>query len=81
MYYNTAYSIELNAVSHIPEWKKSVRIMLNEDGFFDEHGWFTFCVDNRLHILIKNYSEVFADTACFLSTIHRRRNKLISVDL
>ncbi|WP_395007184.1 M24 family metallopeptidase [Undibacterium sp.] len=32
---NTAYSIELNASSMIPEWKKSIRIMLEEDAFFD----------------------------------------------
>jgi hypothetical protein len=32
---NTAYSIELNATVEIPEWKKVVRIMLEEDGFFD----------------------------------------------
>jgi Xaa-Pro aminopeptidase len=32
---NTAYSIELNAATEIPEWKKSIRIMLEEDGFWD----------------------------------------------
>lgn len=32
---NTAYSIELNAAVEIPAWKKVVRIMLEEDGFFD----------------------------------------------
>ncbi|QJD78844.1 M24 family metallopeptidase [Spirosoma rhododendri] len=32
---NTAYSIELNAAVEIPEWKKIVRIMLEEDGFYD----------------------------------------------
>ncbi|MBO0938454.1 M24 family metallopeptidase [Fibrella sp. HMF5335] len=32
---NTAYSIELNAAVEIHEWKKLVRIMLEEDGFFD----------------------------------------------
>ncbi|TXI89991.1 MAG: M24 family metallopeptidase, partial [Burkholderiaceae bacterium] len=32
---NTAYSIELNASSLIPEWKKTIRIMLEEDAFFD----------------------------------------------
>ena len=36
---NTAYSIELNASSDIPEWKKSIRIMLEEDGYFDEKGF------------------------------------------
>jgi len=37
--YRTAYSIELNAASEIPEWKKSIRIMLEEDGYFDEAGF------------------------------------------
>jgi Xaa-Pro aminopeptidase len=32
---NTAYSIELNTASFIPEWGKEVRIMLEEDGFYD----------------------------------------------
>lgn len=32
---NTAYSIELNAASAIPEWKKNIRIMLEQDGFWD----------------------------------------------
>lgn len=39
LHYNTAYSIELNAVTEIPEWKKTIRIMLEEDGFFDEKGF------------------------------------------
>jgi len=32
---NTAYSIELNAATQVPEWKKEVRMMLEEDGFWD----------------------------------------------
>ena len=39
MNFRTAYSIELNAASDIPEWKKSIRIMLEQDGYFDEHGF------------------------------------------
>lgn len=39
MNYRTAYSIELNAATDIPEWKKSIRIMLEEDGYFDETGF------------------------------------------
>jgi hypothetical protein len=39
MNYKTAYSIELNAATDIPEWKKSIRIMLEEDGYFDETGF------------------------------------------
>ena len=37
--FKTAYSIELNAASDIPEWKKNVRIMLEEDGYFDQKGF------------------------------------------
>jgi Xaa-Pro aminopeptidase len=43
---NTAYSIELNAAVEIPEWKKTIRIMLEEDGFFDQNGKFTY-IDGR----------------------------------
>jgi len=32
---NTAYSIELNAASFVPKWGKEIRIMLEEDAFFD----------------------------------------------
>lgn len=39
MHYNTAYSIELNAATEIPEWKKSIRMMLEEDGFYTEKGF------------------------------------------
>lgn len=35
MHANTVYSIELNAATDIPEWKKEVRIMLEQDGGFD----------------------------------------------
>ncbi len=36
LYPNTAYSIELNAAVQMEEWdKKKIRIMLEEDGFFD----------------------------------------------
>jgi Xaa-Pro aminopeptidase len=37
--YKTAYAIELNAASEIPEWKKTIRIMLEEDGYYDETGF------------------------------------------
>ena len=38
LYKNTAHSIELNASVYIKEWKKEIRIMLEEDAFFDgEH--------------------------------------------
>ncbi|MEO7394279.1 MAG: M24 family metallopeptidase, partial [Chitinophagaceae bacterium] len=35
----TVYSIELNAASFIPEWKKTIRIMLEEDGYYGEKGF------------------------------------------
>lgn len=35
----TVYSIELNTATEIPAWKKSIRIMLEEDGYFDENGF------------------------------------------
>ena len=39
IYERTAYSIELNAETKVPEWKKDVRIMLEEDGYFDQQGF------------------------------------------
>lgn len=39
MHLRTAYSIELNCSVNIPEWKKDVRIQLEEDGYFDETGF------------------------------------------
>ena len=35
VYPNTAYSIELNNTVHLDSWGKDVRIMLEEDGFWD----------------------------------------------
>jgi Xaa-Pro aminopeptidase len=35
LYANTAYAIELNASSFLEEWNKEIRIMLEEDAFFD----------------------------------------------
>ncbi|MEP6724534.1 MAG: M24 family metallopeptidase [Bacteroidota bacterium] len=51
MHYNTAYSIELNAASNVPEWKKEVRIMLEEDGYFDEKG-FRYINDRQKEIYL-----------------------------
>jgi hypothetical protein len=36
----TAYSIELNASTFIPEWGKEIRIMLEEDGFYDGQSFY-----------------------------------------
>jgi Xaa-Pro aminopeptidase len=38
LHLNTAYSIELNAATFIPEWKKEIRIMLEEEAYFDQSG-------------------------------------------
>lgn len=38
LHYDTAYSIELNAATFIPEWKKEIRIMLEEEAYFDKTG-------------------------------------------
>ncbi len=39
MHYNTCYSIELNAATNIPQWHKPIRMMLEQDGYFDETGF------------------------------------------
>jgi len=36
---NTVYAIELNITVTIPEWKRDVRIMLEEAGFWGENGF------------------------------------------
>ena len=38
LHFNTAYSIELNAATFIPQWNKEIRIMLEEDAYFDQSG-------------------------------------------
>lgn len=45
LYPNTAHSIELNAEVYIPEWGRSIRIMLEENALFDgEKVWY---IDGR----------------------------------
>lgn len=39
MYFNTAFSIELNSSTEIEEWGKIIRIMLEEDGVYTEDGF------------------------------------------
>ncbi|MBA4198735.1 MAG: Xaa-Pro aminopeptidase [Chitinophaga sp.] len=39
MHYKTCYSIELNAAHFIKEWNKEIRIMLEQDGYFDADGF------------------------------------------
>lgn len=45
LYKNTAYAIELNASSFIEEWNKEIRIMLEEDAYFD--GDKVYYIDGR----------------------------------
>ncbi|MES3021437.1 MAG: M24 family metallopeptidase [Pseudomonadota bacterium] len=49
LHFKTAYSIELNSESAVPEWKKNIRIMLEEDGYFDESG-FRYISGRQKHI-------------------------------
>ncbi|MBO3697196.1 M24 family metallopeptidase [Roseivirga sp. E12] len=45
LHLNTAYSIELNAATYIKEWDKEIRIMLEEEAYFDKSGvWY---IDGR----------------------------------
>lgn len=39
LHFGTAYSIELNVTVAVPEWKKDIRIQLEEDGYFDQTGF------------------------------------------
>ncbi|TDE16858.1 M24 family metallopeptidase [Dyadobacter psychrotolerans] len=39
LFENTAYSIELNVSVKIEEWNKTIRIMLEEDGYYDKNGF------------------------------------------
>lgn len=39
LYPNTVYAIELNTTVNIPEWKRDIRIMFEEAGFFGEGGF------------------------------------------
>jgi Xaa-Pro aminopeptidase len=38
LHLNTAYSIELNAATFISQWNKEIRIMLEENAYFDQSG-------------------------------------------
>ncbi|MCD2259075.1 M24 family metallopeptidase [Psychroserpens luteolus] len=39
LYPNTVYAIELNTTVTIPEWKRDIRVMLEEAGFYGENGF------------------------------------------
>lgn len=38
LYHDTAYSIELNTKVYSPEWEREIRMMMEEDAFFDADG-------------------------------------------
>ena len=50
----TAYSIELNSGTYIPEWGKEIRIMLEEDGYFDGKT-FRFIAGRQEKLLLIKY--------------------------
>lgn len=37
--YNTVYAIELNTTVYLPQWKRDIRVMLEEAGFYGEAGF------------------------------------------
>ena len=39
MRYNTVYAIELNTTVYLPQWKRDIRVMLEEAGFYGEDGF------------------------------------------
>jgi Xaa-Pro aminopeptidase len=39
LYPNTVYAIELNTTVHIPQWKRDIRIMFEEAGFYGKNGF------------------------------------------
>lgn len=52
LHLNTAYSIELNAATFIQEWDKEIRIMLEEEAFFDSSGvWYIDGRQTALHLI------------------------------
>lgn len=52
LHLQTAYSIELNAAVFLKEWDKEIRIMLEEEAFFDESGvWYIDGRQERIHIV------------------------------
>lgn len=52
LHLNTAYSIELNNAIEIEAWDKSIRIMLEEDAFFDNSGvWYFNGRQRALHVI------------------------------
>lgn len=55
LHLNTAYSIELNAATFIEEWGKEIRIMLEEEAFFDSTGvWYIDGRQTELMLIPRN---------------------------
>lgn len=53
LFENTVYAIELNTTVHIPEWKKDIRIMLEEAGFWGISG-FNYVNERQTNLIIIN---------------------------
>ncbi len=52
LHLNTAYSIELNATVFVKEWDREIRIMLEEEAFFDQTGvWYIDGRQEKIHIV------------------------------
>ena len=52
LHLNTAYSIELNNAVFLKEWDKEIRIMLEEDAFFDKTGvWYLHGRQEKFHLI------------------------------
>jgi len=55
LHFNTAYSIELNSAVYLEEWKKEIRIMLEEDAYFDLSGvWYLNGRQEKLLVIDSN---------------------------
>ena len=52
---NTAYAIELNAATYIKEWDKEIRIMLEEDAFFD--GEVVRYINGSFHLIPRQHQK------------------------
>ena len=50
LHINTVYAIELNTTVNIPEWKRDIRIMFEEAGFFGKDG-FRYVNDRQTKLL------------------------------
>lgn len=48
---NTVYAIELNTTVNIPQWKRDIRIMLEEAGYFGEDG-FRYVNERQTELLL-----------------------------